>query len=256
MIFSAFGRRVSNEVAPQDQRTAARPATHMLWYCDGLLLFFLVSAGCTRVLKIDNDFYYAVLSWVALTFLFYYVKITNSHVLQWCRQRWRSSLAFGGLTAIYVVVAVWQATPTGRPTGLLLIFEVAWRGIGYAVASSLALTVFPFCVAVGLVVRDDVVGFASRLVLAVATTGLIWVMSTVYHAGFSQYDGDVVTPQLQTAVVSIPAIVTANPVGSVLAQTSLHVTATLRTFESDVFVPPSVEHTPLFEPPGVFRPPE
>lgn len=254
MLLTAVGHRLQRAITPQRLPESASPLTHLLWFCDGLMLFFLVSWGCTQYVQIDNDLYYAVFIWTGLTFLYYYRRATNSHVLLWIAQRWRLSLVIGALTAVYMAVNVWNSNPTERPGGLLLSFELVWRGLAYGVVSSLILTGFPFAVAIGILARHDAVGQARRVALSSLTVVLVWVMSTSYHQGFSQYDGNRVAPQLQTAALSVPVIVTANPVGSVLAHTTLHVTATLRTFESDVFVPPSVNFDPAYEPPGVFRP--
>jgi hypothetical protein len=220
-----------------------------------MLLFSGVAWLCTSVLIVDNDLYYAVFIWLALTFLYQYVRVTGSAILQWVRTRWRSSLFFGLLASVYVVVNVWQTNPTEHPSGLLLGFELVWRGVAYGAINSLVLTAFPLAVALGVMGSETVMGVVRRLGLAVVTFALIWTMSTVYHLGFDQFDGDdLVTPQLSTAAVSIPTVITANPLGSVLAQMSLHVAATFRTFESDVLVPPEVEFIPDYEPPGIFGP--
>jgi hypothetical protein len=254
VFLSTLEPKVSNALAVDESRPLAPALIHGLWFCDGLLLFFLISWVGTTALTLDNDFYYAIFIWSALTFLYRYVRTTNSDVVFWVRARWRSSLFFGVLASIYVAVNVWNANPTERPGGLLLIFEVLWRGVVYGVVDSLVLTAFPLAVALGMF-RGDIDGWLRRVGLGVVTLALVWVMSTAYHYGFDQFDeDDLVTPQLTTAVVSLPAVLTVNPVGSIAAQTTLHVAATIRTFESDVFVPPEVEFIPNYEPPGIFGP--
>ncbi len=71
-----------------------------------MLLFWGVAWLCTSVLIVDNDLYYAVFIWLALTFCYQYVRVTGSDVLQWVRTRWRSSLVFGLLASVYVEVNV------------------------------------------------------------------------------------------------------------------------------------------------------
>lgn len=255
VLFATLRHRFTAAASPTATAPTAAPFVHVLWFCDGLLLFFLASWFGTSVLALDNDLYYAVFIWLAATFLYYYVRSTRSDIIQWVRTRWRSSLFVGVLSSIYLVVNVWQASPTEHPSGLLLLFELAWRGLAYGLADSLVLSAFPLAVAIGVMGTERIIGVARRLALATLTLVLIVTMSTVYHLGFSQFDdGDLVTPQLSTAVVAVPTLVTANPVGSLLAQVSLHVAVTFRTFESDVLVPPAVEFIPDYEPPGVFGP--
>ena len=254
VLLATLQNCLTTAASPTTAGSTASPFTHLLWFCDGLLLFFVVSWVSTSFLTLDNDFYYAIFIWSALTFLYHYVRSTRSEVIQWIRTRWRSSLFFGLLASVYVVVSVWQATPTEHPSGLLLIFELAWRGLAYGVVDSLVLTTFPLAVAIGVMGSATIIGMRRRLTLAVLTLALIWTMSTVYHLGFAQFDDDLVTPQLSTVAVSVPTLITANPLGSVMAQTSLHLAVTFRTFESDVLVPPEVEFIPDYEPPGIFGP--
>lgn len=239
---------------PGDDAPHPSPArTHVLWFCDALLLFFLISWVSTSVLRLDNDLYYAIFIWSALTFLNSYRRATNSKVIEWLQRRWRSSLFIGLLVAVYLVVNVLNANATAHPDGMLLVFEVMWRGVAYGIVDSLVLTAFPLAVARG-VFHDMIDGWVRRVGLGCLTLTLVWVMSTTYHLGFSQFDDDIVTPQLTSTVASLPAVISANPIGSIAAQVALHVVATVQTFESNVFVPPQVEFVPQYEPPGIFGP--
>jgi hypothetical protein len=44
-------------------------------------------------------------------------------------------------------------------------------------------------------------------------------------------------------IISVPMFATANPAGSVLAHASMHVAATVYSYETDVFLPPQT-HVP------------
>lgn len=244
-LVSSFTSDASDEPTPA--------VTHLLWYCDGLVGFFLVSWVCTTLLHVDNDFYYAVFIWSALTFLYKYVQLTNTDVIGAVVTRWRSSLFFGALATIYLVANVWHHSPTAHPEGVELAFELIWRGLAYGSVSALVLTGFPMAVAYG-VVGGRVGGRVRRIGFAALTLALIWAMSLTYHRGFQQFEDDPVTPQLISTSVSLPAVLTANPIGSIAAHTAFNIAATYRTFESDVLVPPAVEFVPAYEPPGVFGP--
>lgn len=253
VILSTLQPQVEAAFSFDDSVEPAPAVTHLLWFLDGVILFFVIPWLGTVVLTLDNDFYYAVFIWSALTFLYQYQRATRSSIVSWFTTRWRSSLFFGVISSIYIVANVWAVTPTAHPSGWLLAFELAWRGVAYGVVQALALTVFPAAIAIGIF-RDDISGLARRALFAALTLLLVWTMSTAYHVGFRQFEGDVTGPQLTTTAVSVPALVTVNPLGSVLAQTALHVTGTYRTFESDVLVPPAVDFIPDYEPPGIFGP--
>ena len=232
----------------------ASPLAHFLWFLDGAALFYLISWVGTTLLWLDNDLYYAVYIWIALTFFWYYIRTTGVDVLSWFHQRWKSSLALGLLASILVVVMVWQARVTAGPDGWLLTFEILWRGIAYGAVDSLVMTAFPLAVAYGIL-RGQVDGFNRRIMFGALTLVLVWALGAAYSIGFRQFDeNDLVRPQLTRTAIAVPAIVTANPIGSIAAQTAMNVTATIRTFESWEFVPPHVEFIRDYEPPGVFGP--
>ncbi len=253
MFLSKFESRVARafRVDPSNEPTPA--LTHLLWFSDGLLLFFLIPWIASTRLQLDNDLYYAIFIWCALTFLYRYARCVNVDVVSLFRRRWRTSLFLGVLVTIYLVVTVWRATPTEGPDGLLLIFEIAWRGVAYGMVSALVLTTFPLAVAHGLL-PGDATSLRRRFELAGLALLLIAVLSTTHHRGFEQYDDDLITPQLVTGVVSVPAVLTLNPLGSLVAQISLNVAVTVQAFETDLFAPPEVEFIPNYEPPGIFGP--
>ena len=73
---------------------------------------------------------------------------------------------------------------------------------------------------------------ALALVLTIAITA-------TYHLGYAQYrDDGVANPEVGNTVISVPAIVSLNPVGSVVTHATMHVTAVIHAYETDVYLPP------------------
>ena len=56
---------------------------------------------------------------------------------------------------------------------------------------------------------------------------------------YPQYREDgVANPEVGNTLISIPMLPTANPVGSIAARISMHVTAVTHSYEATVFLPP------------------
>ncbi len=254
VLLATLERTIARTLETDEAVEPASPLAHVLWFLDGAALFYLVSWVGTTRRWLDKDLYYAIYIWVSLTFFWYYIRTTGVDVLAWFHQRWRLSLFLGLLAGVYVVVTVWRARVTAGPGGWLLTFEVLWRGIAYGAVDSLVMTTFPLAVAHGIL-RGRVDGLARRVAFGALTLLLVWALSAAYHIGFRQFDSsEAIRPRVTRTAIAIPAIVRANPIGSMAAQTAMNITATMRTFESWEFVPPHVEFIRDYEPPGVFGP--
>jgi hypothetical protein len=82
-------------------------------------------------------------------------------------------------------------------------------------------------------------GLARKLAFGVVAFLLVFAITATYHLGYEQYREDGVgAPEVGNTVISLPAILTANPLGSVVAHATMHVTADVHAYETDVFLPP------------------
>lgn len=211
----------------------------LTWYVAGAIIAFLLPFVFSSMLDLDNDLYYAVYFTGAAVFLATYASITGLDVRDLFKRNWRWSLGLGVITAAFLVSGVLQREDsTPRPDGLYFAFTIAWRGILYGVIDALVLTAFPVAVAYTLFSArlDTLVRRAGFAVLALA---LSLVITATYHLGYEQFrDDGVGGPETGNAIISIPAILTANPVGSVVAHASMHVAADVHAYETDLYLPP------------------
>jgi len=137
------------------------------------------------------------------------------------RRRWRVSLALGVLAGAFV-------------------FELLWRGALYGTVDALLLTVFPCLVTLGLL-GGEVGGAARKFAYFACSLALILTITAVYHLGFEQFRRDGIgPPEIGNTVISVPMLLTTNPVGSVLAHASMHIAAVGHAYETPVFLPPQV----------------
>ena len=65
------------------------------------------------------------------------------------------------------------------------------------------------------------------------------LITATYHLGYPQYRQDgVAKPETGNTIMSIPMLATANPIGSVAAHVSMHVTSITHSYETKIFLPP------------------
>ena len=70
---------------------------------------------------------------------------------------------------------------------------------------------------------------------------LILTITATYHLGFEQFRRDgIEAPVIGNTMISVPMLLTASPIGSVLAHASMHVAAATHAYERPTFLPPQV----------------
>jgi hypothetical protein len=130
---------------------------------------------------------------------------------------------------------------TPHPSGGYFVFEIVWRGLAYGVIDALLLTAFPVLVGYALL-EGRIDTFARRGLYATVTLALVLVITATYHLGYEQFREDGVgAPETGNTIISIPALASANPVGSIIAHASMHVAAVTHAYETDVFLPPQTD---------------
>jgi hypothetical protein len=176
---------------------------------------------------------------VTIALVAIYVRVEQVDVAAIFRRRWRWSLGAGLVVAVFLVFNVFNTSDAAaRPHGAYFVFELLWRGVGYGLIDTLLLTVFPCFVAYGLL-HGRVDGPKGKLRLTALIMPLVLIITATYHWGYPQYGEDGLSrPETGNVLISIPTFATANPVGSVVAHVSQHITAVTHAYESRIFNPP------------------
>jgi hypothetical protein len=222
---------------------AASLVVHLAWFVVGAILGFLIPFIFTSLLRLHHDLYYLIYFTITLAFLGSYVRATRVDLAGFFRRNWHWSLALGALAAAAVVFNVISRGPTPGPTGPYLVFEAFWRGATYGVVDALLLTAFPGLVALGLL-KGSLVGILRKVGFLLASLVMVLIITGAYHLGYEQFrEVGVGQPEIGNVIISVPMFATANPAGSVLAHASMHVAATVYSYETDVFLPPQT-HVP------------
>jgi len=211
----------------------------IVWYAAGAAYAFMLPFVFSSILDLANEAYYAIYFAGAAAFLGVYATATKLDVVELFTRNWRWSLGIGVLVAAFLVSGVLQREDsTPHPDGLYFIFTIGWRGVVYGVVDALILTAFPVAVAYALFSSrlDRIIRKAGFAALALALSLMI---TATYHLGYEQFrEDDVSGPETGNAIISIPAILTANPLGSVVAHASMHVAANIHAYETDLYLPP------------------
>jgi hypothetical protein len=208
------------------------------WYAGIAGIAFLVPYLLTSVLD-NTDLYYLCYFAIALAALALYVAVNDVDVVRLFAESWRLSLAVGAVTTAFVVWNVLvreDATP--RPDGAYFVFQLGWRGLAYGAVDALLLTAFPAAVAYELMGRN-ISGLGRRLKFAAVMLPLTVIITATYHLGYEQYRDDGLSqPETGNVAISVPALITGNPLGSVITHAAMHETAVVHAYQTDVFLPP------------------
>lgn len=209
------------------------------WFVIGSAVAFAIPYVGVSQLHLQHDVYYGAYFAVTLALLATYARMEELDVRGLFTRHWLSSLIVGIPVAAFVVWTVFRTDDaTSRPQGAYFAFELLWRGVGYGTIDALLLTVFPCVVAYTMLHGRMTTVFRRARSIAIALP-MILVITAVYHLGYPQYRQDgVAKPEIGNTLISVPMLATANPVGSIGAHISMHVTAVTHSYEAKVFLPP------------------
>ena len=215
------------------------PLRQGAWFAVVCGIAFLIPYLGVSVLDLQHDVFYLV---------YFAVTIAAGRHLRSGRARqsgrdlparWRWSLGVGVVLAGFLVFNVFHTSDaTPRPHGAYFVFELLWRGVGYGLVDTLLLTIFPCFVSYRLL-HGHVAGLKGKLRFTALMLPLVILVTATYHLGYPQYRQDGLSrPETGNVLISIPTFATANPVGSIVAHVSQHITAVTHAYESRIFNPP------------------
>jgi hypothetical protein len=212
---------------------------HLAWYAGVCAVAFLVPYLGVSVLDLQHDLFYLVYFAITSAVVVTYVRVERVDVAEIFRGRRRWSLGVGVVLAGFLVFNVFKtADGTARPHGAYFVFELLWRGVGYGIVDTLLLTIFP-CFVATMLLRGQVAGLRGKLRFTALMLPLVIVLTATYHSGYPQYRQDGLSrPETGNVLISVPTFATANPVGSIVAHVSQHITAVTHAYESRIFNPP------------------
>ncbi len=217
-------------------------ATQIVWFAGGALLGFLIPYLFSSLLGLQHDLYYAIYFALVGLFLTAYVRTTGVSVRETLLRSLPLTLAVGAIIAGLEVMNVLRTSPaTAHPAGAYFGFELLWRGLLYGTVDALLLTAFPALVALGAL-GGDLHSIARHIGFAALALVLTAVITGAYHWGYAQYRQDGLRmPEQGNVIITLPTLIDANPIGSIVAHATMHVTANAHSYETPVYLPPATE---------------
>jgi hypothetical protein len=211
------------------------------WFAAGAALSFVVSFVGADILELHHDLYYLVDLTVMGTFLASFLVRVRRQLFPMFRSAMPWSLVLGAVVAGALVQTVLRDPSTSHPSGAYYGFELAWRGIAYGTMDALVLFVFPAAAAF-LLMHGDRTDIPRKVAFGALTLALSLAITAAYHLGYAQFRGsDLVKPEVGAVVANVPAVLTGNPVGAIVAHDVFHVTANVHAYRSGVFLPPDLK---------------
>jgi hypothetical protein len=223
---------------------AAHPeswATQLCWFAAAALVGFAVPFIGSSVLGLQHDLYLAMYFVVVLAGFAAYAAATRLDVGATLRRQWKLGIVLGIVFGVLLVRNVLSEGATSRPHGAYYVFELIWRGGIYGAVDALLLTVLP-CLVVYRALGGHLATWGQRIAYFAASLALIMTITAVYHLGFAQYRQDGVgAPEIGNTIISMPMLLSTNPIGSIADHMAMHISAVTHTYETDVRLPPPTE---------------
>jgi hypothetical protein len=225
-------------------RGATRPESwsgQLPWLAAAAGVGFAVPYVGSSVLDLQHDVYLGVYFASVIALFAAYARSTALDLRATLTRHWKASVVLGVVFGALLVRNVLGEDGTDRPGGAYFVFELVWRGGIYGAVDALLLTVLPCLVAFrGLGGRLGT--WRRRLAYFAASLALVMAMTAVYHLGYAQYrDDGVGQPEIGNTIISMPMLLTANPIGSVADHAAMHVSAVAHEYETDVRLPPATD---------------
>jgi hypothetical protein len=220
---------------------AAHPeswATQLRWFAAAALVSFAVPFIGSSVLGLQHDVYLAIYFIVVLAGFTAYAAATGLDVHGTLGRQWKLGIVLGIAFGVVLVRNVLSEEATARPHGAYYVFELIWRGGIYGAVDTLLLTMLP-CLVVYRALGGHLTSWRRRGAYLGASLALVITITAVYHVGFSQYRHDGVgAPETGNVIISVPMLLTTNPIGSIADHMAMHISAVAHTYETDVRLPP------------------
>jgi len=229
-----FRHRPSTQHASHPQTWAVQ----LRWFAAAALVGFSVPFVGSSLLALDHDLYLGLYFAAVLGLCAAYAVATRLDLRATFTRHWRTSVAVGVVFGFALVRNVLSENATPRPDGAYYVFELIWRGGIYGAVDALLLTVLP-CLVVYRALGGQLSNWRRRFAYFGVSLALVMTITAVYHLGFAQYREDGVgAPETGNTLISMPMLLSTNPIGSIADHVVMHTSAVAHSYETDVRLPP------------------
>ena len=214
---------------------------HLIWIVWGILVGFGSSFIFGDLLTLPIDLYYLIYFGIIMTFLSIYIRKTQLKLKEWLSKKLVWGILLGLIFGALMVQNVLSRPETEKFTGAYLVWLIFWRGLVYGAIDGLLLSSFPWIVTW----RSFDVG-KKPLGKKIAFGFLVWlfilIVTTAYHLGYSDFrSSKIIQPNIGNTIISVPTLVSTNPIGSPITHAIMHITAIIHCPKTELFLPPHRE---------------
>ncbi len=212
---------------------------HLKWIALGAGVGFGSSFIFGDLLNLPVDLYYLIYFAVIFIFFSVYIRKTNLNIKEWFSKRLVWGILLGLIFGALMAQNVLSRPESDRFSGAYLAWLIFWRGLVYGLIDGLFLSSFPWIVTW----RAFEVGkkpLGKRIAFGFLTWLFILVVTTAYHLGYADFRSKkIIQPNIGNTLISVPTLVTANPIGSPITHAIMHIAAVIHSPKTDLFFAPS-----------------
>lgn len=214
---------------------------HLLWIAWGVLVGFGSSFIFGDLLTLPIDLYYLIYFGIIITYFFIYIRKTQLNLKEWFSRRLIWGILLGLIFGALMVQNVLSRPETEKFTGAHLAWLIFWRGLVYGAIDGLLLSSFPWIVTWrAFDVEKKPLG--KKIAFGFLAWLFILMVTTAYHLGYSDFRSKkIIQPNIGNTIISVPTLVTGNPIGSPITHAIMHITAVIHSPKTELFLPPHRE---------------
>jgi hypothetical protein len=210
------------------------------WVLAAGLLGFTTSAMFSGWLHLARRLF--LIPYLALSgaFLYSFMRWSQIDLAVLLTKNWYWGVLAGAIVGALLVRNVRSQAASARSTGMGLIFDVLWVGLGYGAVDALFLNVMPI-VAVwnGFSAVGWTDAWPGRIVAGFLALLASLLVTLLYHLGYSEFRNRKVTlVLLGNALITLAFLVSGNPLGAVVSHVAMHVAAVFQGPETMIQLPP------------------
>jgi len=211
---------------------------HLKWIVFGAIVGIGASFIFGDLIILPLDLYYLIYFGIVIAFFTIYIKKTQLNLREWLSRRLVWGILLGLVFGALMVQNVLSRPATEKFTGLYLAWLIFWRGLIYGAIDGLLLSVFPWMVTWrAFDVEKKPLG--KKIALGFLAWLFILVLTTAYHSGYADFRSKkIIEPNIGNTIISIPTLVSGNPVGSPIVHAIMHITAIIHSPKTELFLPP------------------
>ena len=214
---------------------------HLKWIAYGVIVGFGASFIFGDLITLPPDLYYLIYFGIILTFFTIYIKKTLLSLREWFSRRLLWGILLGLIFGAFMVQNVLSRPETEKFTGPYLAWLIFWRGLIYGAIDGLLLSVFPWIVT-WRAFNVEKKPLGKKIAFSLLAWLFILVVTTAYHLGYSDFRSKkIIQPNVGNTIMSVPTLVSANPIGSPITHAIMHTAAVIHSPKTDLFLPPHRE---------------